>query len=215
MKKVIVLLLSIAVILSSLTVCFAVSTPDSPITQDYSAEDENLSDYRLVIGIEKDYNVTDYTLVMFAKYGVVTIEYDKGLNFLILTLDQHDRQNLLDVIYQIEADAIPGIWVIAPDGFSKMMDETTPKQTEIETTGVITETTESLSKEKTRKTQTSISASNKKSTSDSSSNPGTKSVVIAGSENGAIETGDSMNFAIILTLLLMTVLTGYWLRRRT
>ncbi len=88
MKKVLAIILTIVMVLSSTTVVALAAQ------QEYNFEDNRIS----LSLRHSDYVVS---LENFSKYGVIEIE-ETSKYWYVLTLDKHDHQNVLDVISQLE-----------------------------------------------------------------------------------------------------------------
>lgn len=134
MKKFTFTLISAIVILSTLftfSVAAQAATPDTPtdvstdternehiayLKNNITAEDE-FADNKVLVVLYSTENPDDYTLETFSEYGVVNIKRLYDINVLILELDRHDKQNVLDVVYALYD--IPGIRSADPDYYQK------------------------------------------------------------------------------------------------
>ena len=134
MKKVLFVLMSAIMVLTMLlATCASVAaatpnraTPDdSPQIDAERAEyleylknnvttDNEFVDNEVLVFLYETEDPYDYTLETFAEYGVIGLkrsEYNEY--FLVLTLDKHDKQNVLDITYALYD--IPGIYFAHPN----------------------------------------------------------------------------------------------------
>ena len=134
MKKFTFTLISAIVILSTLftfSVAAQAATPDTPIDVSTDAErnehiaylknnitvEDEFADNNVIVVLYPTENPDDYTLETFSEYGVVNIKRLYDINVLILELDRHDKQNVLDVVYALYD--MPGVRFADPDYYQK------------------------------------------------------------------------------------------------
>ena len=150
MKKLLFTLLSTIVIISMIFTVTAITafaaeatadspkfalgaTPDSPgmdterieareRIKNMSPDDFNFADNIIIVTLYKGENPDNYKLETFEEYGIINIERLYNINFLILTLDSNDKQNVLDVCYALYD--IPGIRFAEPSYYQYPDDVT-------------------------------------------------------------------------------------------
>lgn len=211
MKKLLFVLMSAIMVMTMLlaaSVSVAAVTPDSATPDDSPRIDTERAEYRerlktfpmdeiasddkVIVVLYETENLDDYTLDTFAAYGVIEIKKLTSSKILILTLDRHDKQNVLDVAYALYD--IPGIHFAEPNTKTYPDDPNGTEDTPTETVNTA-ETTKAATPD----------------TAQASKTNGTSATTKGGN---AVATGDNYYISYIVFLMIAALLGAIIVRFR-
>ncbi len=230
MKKMICVLITVMLVISGMTVCFAVSTPDSVI--DYSSvyrdSKADVIDSEIGMLVDKSHDVSEYPLELFLPFGVTDMRVIPCFNdsvgkhhIFFLYIESKGIDHMVNIMQQIDNAQIDGVvyigagvrWYLDADLSTQPTDPTDVPE---ENASVPASTNAS---EPDSSVQTTIAPGKSASidspaSSDSGKSGGFSGGVNAGKSggvgNGAIQTGDSWLSVMLLTLLIAVCLFGFY-----
>lgn len=229
MKKMICVLITVMLVISGMTVCFAVSTPDSVI--DYSSvyrdSKADVIDSEIGMLVDKSHDVSEYPLELFLPFGVTDMRVIPCFNdsvgkhhIFFLYIESKGIDHMVNIMQQIDNAHIDGVVYIGagvrwyPDAdLSTQPTEPTDMPEENASVPASTNASEPDSSVQTTTSARKAASPDSPASSDSGKSGGYSGVNAGKSGdigNGAVQTGDSWFSVMLLTLLTALCLFGFY-----